>query len=127
DQRRDAGFQLYCMAINVGAFVAPLVCGTLGELYGWHYGFAAAGVGMLVGIAVYLAGSRHMPPETARLAAERPRLQAGDGRLVAALLALLAITSLFWVAQTQVWNTYPIWLRDRVDRGVLGAVMPVTW
>jgi len=128
DQRRDAGFQLYCMAINVGAFVAPLVCGTLGELYGWHYGFAAAGVGMLVGIAVYLAGSRHMPPEQARLAAhERPRLGPGDGRLIAALLALLAITALFWVAQTQVWNTYPVWLRDRVDRGVLGATIPVTW
>ncbi|WP_332769512.1 peptide MFS transporter [Phenylobacterium sp.] len=128
DQRRDAGFQLYCMAINVGAFVAPLVCGTLGELYGWHYGFAAAGVGMLVGIVVYLAGARHLPPEAPRATAEaRPGLQAGDGRLIASLLALLGLTSLFWVAQTQVWNTYPMWLRDRVDRGVFDATIPVTW
>jgi len=128
DQRRDAGFQLYCMAINVGAFVAPLVCGTLGELYGWHYGFAAAGVGMLVGIVIYLTGSRHLPPEQDRsVPDERPRLQAGDGVLIASLLALLGLTSLFWVAQTQVWNTYPVWLRDRVDRGVFDATVPVTW
>jgi POT family proton-dependent oligopeptide transporter len=128
DQRRDAGYQLYCMAINVGAFTAPLVCGTLGELWGWHYGFAAAGLGMLASVAIYVAGSRDLPAETARLAAaDRPRLSPGDGRLIAALLALLAITSLFWVAQTQVWNTYPVWLRDRVDRNLLGAVVPVTW
>ncbi|HVE77247.1 MAG TPA: peptide MFS transporter, partial [Gemmatimonadaceae bacterium] len=56
DPRRDAGFTIYYMGINTGAFLAPLVCGWLGQRVGWHYGFGAAGVGMLVGLAVYLWG-----------------------------------------------------------------------
>jgi len=44
DQRRDSGYSIYVFSINVGAFIAPLICGTLGEVYGWHYGFGAAGM-----------------------------------------------------------------------------------
>ncbi|MDN5863885.1 MAG: peptide MFS transporter [Gammaproteobacteria bacterium] len=51
--RRDAGFSIYYMGINLGALLAPLVCGTLGEKVGWHYGFAAAGVGMVIGLIWY--------------------------------------------------------------------------
>lgn len=128
DRRRDSAFTVYVTAINVGAFVAPLVCGTLGELYGWHYGFAVAGFGMLIGIGIYLAGFKYLPAETVTLAgASRPRLEAGEGRVVAALVVLLAITALFWIVQAQVWNTYPLWLRDFVDRGVSDLTMPVTW
>jgi POT family proton-dependent oligopeptide transporter len=128
DPRRDTAFSLYCMSINVGAFLAPLVCGTLGELYGWHYGFGAAGIGMLVGIAIYLSGRAHLPADVAvDPRAERPKLQPGDGRVIASLLGVLAITSLFWTAQTQVWNTYPLWVRDRVDRQLFDLTIPVTW
>lgn len=128
DRRRDRAFTVYVTAINVGAFVAPLVCGTLGELYGWHYGFAAAGVGMLVGIVIYVAGLHHLPGGAAALgAADRPSLVPGDGRIIVALVVLLAITSLFWIVQAQVWNAYPLWLRDFVDRGVLDRTVPVTW
>ena len=128
DPKRDAAFSIYCLGINLGAFVAPLVCGTLGELYGWHYGFAAAGIGMLVSMCIYLTGSRYLPaeipPATGAIA---QRLQPGDGRAVVALIAVLAFTSLYWVAQTQVWNTYALWVRDRVDRGFFGLAIPVTW
>lgn len=127
DTRRDTAFSLYCMSINVGAFLAPLVCGTLGELYGWHYGFGAAGVGMLFGIAIYLYGRDYLPPDTIVAPGERIKLQAGDGRTIAALLTVLAITGLFWTAQTQVWNTYPLWIRDHVDRELFGFAIPVTW
>lgn len=128
DPRRDTAFSLYCMSINVGAFLAPLVCGTLGELYGWHYGFGAAGVGMLIGIVIYLSGRGSLPPDVAiDRSAERPRLQPGDGRIIVSLLGVLAITSLFWTAQTQVWNTYPLWVRDRVDRQLFDLTIPVTW
>lgn len=127
DPRRDTAFSLYCMSINVGAFIAPLVCGTLGELYGWHYGFGAAGVGMLVGIAIYLQGRDHLPVDNVAAKGERVKLQPGDGRIIAALLTVLAITGLFWTAQTQVWNTYPLWIRDRVDRELFGLTIPVTW
>src|SRR5918994_2797872 len=127
DSRRDTAFSLYCMSINVGAFLAPLVCGTLGELYGWHYGFGAAGVGMLFGIAIYLYGRDHLPRDNVVAQGDRVKLQAGDGRTIAALLTVLAITGLFWTAQTQVWNTYPLWIRDHVDRELFGVAIPVTW
>ncbi|MEM8985315.1 MAG: peptide MFS transporter [Pseudomonadota bacterium] len=128
DQRRDTAFSLYVMSINVGAFVAPLVCGTLGELYGWHYGFGVAGVGMIVGLMIYLIGSGHLPKErNLKDKAVRPRLQQGDGVVIAAIILMLAITALYWTAQTQVWNTYPLWIKGRVDREVLGFLTPVTW
>ncbi|MEM0995845.1 MAG: peptide MFS transporter [Bacteroidota bacterium] len=59
DKRRDAGFTIFYMGINAGAFLAPLVCGWLGETYGWHWGFGAAGVGMLIGLVVFALGSRN--------------------------------------------------------------------
>jgi len=58
DKRRDAGFTIFYMGINLGAFLSPLVCGWLGHSYGWHYGFAAAGIGMLAGIVVFWRGDR---------------------------------------------------------------------
>lgn len=59
DNRRDAGFTIFYMGINLGAFFSPIVCGTLGEQVGWHYGFSAAGVGMVVGLLVFLWGQRY--------------------------------------------------------------------
>src|SRR3989339_1422015 len=58
DPRRDGGFTIFYMGINVGAFFSPLVCGALGEKIGWHYGFGAAGVGMVLGLAMYLWGQK---------------------------------------------------------------------
>ncbi len=58
DKRRDAGFTIFYMGINLGAFLSPLICGWLGHAYGWHYGFAAAGIGMLAGIIVFWRGDR---------------------------------------------------------------------
>ena len=56
DPKRDSGFTIFYMGINLGAMIAPLFCGYLGETYGWHYGFAAAGVGMLAGLIVFWKG-----------------------------------------------------------------------
>ena len=129
DRRRDSAYTAYCTAINVGAFIAPLVCGTLGEFYGWHYGFGAAGIGMLIGIVIYLSGAKYLPADVASTAVEaRPRMQPGDLRKVLVILLLLAITALFWTVQTQVWNTYPLWVRDQVDRSLpFGVTVLVTW
>src|SRR5947208_7177234 len=63
DHRRDRAFSIFYVGINVGAFLAPLVCGTLGEELGWHYGFAAAGVGMTIALAVYLYAVPMLPPD----------------------------------------------------------------
>src|SRR3989338_7000757 len=54
DPRRDAGFTIFYIGINLGAFFSPLVCGVIGELYGWHYGFGIAGIGMLIGLLVFI-------------------------------------------------------------------------
>jgi POT family proton-dependent oligopeptide transporter len=58
--RRDAGFSIYYMGINIGAFIGPIICGQLGEKVDWHYGFAAAGVGMVLGLIQYKHGYRHL-------------------------------------------------------------------
>lgn len=60
DPRRDAGFTIFYMGINLGAFAATLLCGYLGETFGWRYGFGVAGLGMLVGLATFLSGQRHL-------------------------------------------------------------------
>jgi proton-dependent oligopeptide transporter, POT family len=72
DARRDSGFTLFYAGINVGALFASLVCGYLGETYGWGYGFGAAGIGMLAGLMVFLSGQRYLmglaePRDPARL------------------------------------------------------------
>ena len=63
DSRRDGAFSIFYVGINVGAFFSPLVCGWLGETYGWSYGFGTAGIGMLVGLGVYLLGQKHLAPD----------------------------------------------------------------
>ncbi len=60
DSRRDAGFSIYYMGINLGAFIAPLVCGYLGQRVNWHMGFAAAGVGMVCGLVQYTLGAKYL-------------------------------------------------------------------
>ena len=88
DQRRADAFQIFYVGINVGAICAPLVCGTLGERMGWHYGFGAAGVGMLVGLAIYLAGQKHLPPDPVRQPRAR-RVRAAMSRRDLAVITLL--------------------------------------
>ncbi len=127
DRRRDDGFQFYYIGINVGAFVAPVVCGLLGAVYGWHFAFGFAGVGMLIGLVIYLAGSRHMPPDTARFRAAHATLTPPERRVILVLVALVPVMALFWIAQSQVWNVYNLWVRDHVDLSLFGWTMPVPW
>ncbi len=136
DPRRDRAYSIFYMGTNIGAFLAPLVCGTLGERVGWHYGFGAAGVGMLIGLATYLAGSSHLPPDplpirVGRLAADRRPLHRDERRAMIALFILFIPTSLFWAAYEQQGNTIALWADDYTDRtinlGVWAAEIPTTW
>jgi POT family proton-dependent oligopeptide transporter len=128
DSRRDRAFAVFYMAINGGAMLAPIVCGTLGETYGWHYGFASAGGFMLAGLAVYLAGLRHIPADTAaQQRAAAPSQAAWPFGQIAALVTVWLVAALFWTAISQGWNTYLLWVRDHVDRGAFGHIIPVTW
>lgn len=62
DPRRGSAYNIYYMGVNLGAFMAPLVCGAVGEIYGWHWGFALAGVGMAAGLTIYLMGGATCRP-----------------------------------------------------------------
>ena len=66
DNRTADAFQIYYLGISFGAFFAPLVCSSLADNVAWHWGFGAAGVGMLIGLIVYRMGRRHLPPDLAR-------------------------------------------------------------
>lgn len=128
DRRRDDAFQFYVAMLNSGAFVAPLVTGLLAKDFGWHFGFGFAGIGMLVGLAVYLGGARHLPAEPLpeQRALRRP-LAPDERRMIVALAALLPMLMMFWVAQSQVWNVYNIWARDHLDLAIGSWTMPVAW
>jgi POT family proton-dependent oligopeptide transporter len=94
DNRRDAGFSIFYMGINLGAFIAPLVCGYLGQQINWHLGFAAAGIGMTLGVIQYVLGSRNLgdagqlpaPGTPEQVAKWRRQGQLAAGVLVALVL-----------------------------------------
>ena len=131
DVRRDQAFQLFVLAINFGAIAAPLVCGTLGEKLGFHYGFAAAGIGMVIGLATYLAGRNHLPaePPRGRAAAAAPKtpISAQEWRSVVAILCLIPVFALVMVPNNQGFNVGVLWWRDFMDLNVFGFRIPVTW
>jgi POT family proton-dependent oligopeptide transporter len=135
DHRRDRAYSIFYVGINIGAFLAPLVCGTLGQEAGWHYGFAAAGVGMLIGLAIYLYALPLLPPDELQKAvaahAERKPLDRAEWRGVVALLVLFVPNTLFWATFEQMGNTIILWADGRTDRTIalfgLSAQIPTTW
>ncbi len=128
DRRRDRAFSIFYVGINLGAFLAPLVCGTLGEEFGWHYGFAAAGVGMTTGLVIYLFAAPSLPPDALGKAepSERP-LGREQWLAIGAILALMLPVSLFWGTYEQQGNTIALWADQHTDRHLFGMEIPVTW
>jgi len=131
DPRRGRAYNVYYVGINVGGFMAPLICGTLGELYGWHYGFGAAGVGMLLGLVIYVAGRDYLPrevPRHERLASTASEERRGDQRQVWLLLLGVGVAAtIFRGAYEQIGNTVALWTDVGVDRAWGGMVIPMTW
>lgn len=124
DPRSSNAYNIYYIGINFGAFLAPLVCGTLGETYGWHWGFAAAGVGMLTSLVIYISGHRYLPQESPRAS---PVSQAGKpvDRAVMQrfgfLIGVAAIVVIFRGAYEQVGNTIALWAEEGVNRHVTAS------
>ena len=128
DPRRGWAFNVYYVGINIGGFLAPLVCGTLGEVYGWHYGFGAAGIGMVAGLSIYIAGGRYLPPELPRAQVQRAVVRWSDHRRVfMVLLAVGLAVTVFRGAYEQVGNTVALWADSGVDRVVGTMTIPGTW
>ena len=129
DPRLASAYNVYYVGINLGAFLAPFVCGTLGEVYGWHWGFAAAGIGMLIGLATYLAGLRYLPAEPARGRAAPTRVRAaGDRKRFLLLFGIMAVVIIFRGAYEQNGNTIALWTDSGVDRHLNAHLsIPLTW
>jgi POT family proton-dependent oligopeptide transporter len=130
DPRRADAFQIYYLAINAGVIVAPLVVGTLGEVYGWHYGFGAAGVGMLLGLMIYRSGRRWLPADPLRAheaSASRPRLTRNERAAVILLVLLLPVLAVGIVGNQEIFNAYMLWAPAHIDLVFFGRTMPTTW
>jgi len=129
DPRRGWAYNVYYVGINIGGFLAPLVCGTLGEFYGWHWGFGAAGVGMLTGLLVYVFGARYLPHQE-RIARNAPQPPASARSQRATFVLLFAIgvaVTVFRGAYEQVGNTVALWADIGIERTTSLLTIPMTW
>ncbi len=134
DDRRDRAYLIFYMGVNLGAFFSPLVCGTLGQKVGWHWGFGAAGIGMLIGLLVYHFGRKHLPesPREKIVAAESKDktyapLNKDDYKRLLALVLVCAVTVMFWGIYEQQGNTLQIFADEKANWGLFGWEMPSTW
>ena len=133
DPRRDGAFTIFYMGINLGAFICNLVCGTLATIYGWHYGFAAAGVGLVIGLITYAFGGKYLAPEKPREAKKADVASAGpltseDWVKVGALILLCGLNIAFWAVYEQQGNTMQTWADTQTNwPTILGFAIPPNW
>jgi len=132
DLRRANAFQIYMFGIQIAVIISPLVCGTLGQKVGWHWGFGAAGVGMVIGLIVYLSGRRHLPPEPPlrrKAASSEPKapFSPRDVRAMVVLVALLPVLAMAVVGNQQIGNAYLLWGDAHYQLEFFGKTMPVSW
>ena len=139
DARRDAGFSIFYMGINLGAFLGPLIAGYLAQRVDWHLGFACAGVGMALGLVQYIVGKERLRPALTQLASQtkpepsQPGSAPGLGftpaewKRLAAVVVLFVFAALFWGAYEQGGSTLNLFA-DRYTRlEVLGFSFPSSW
>jgi proton-dependent oligopeptide transporter, POT family len=131
DNRRADAFQIFYLGINAGVIASPLIVGTLGEKVSWHWGFGAAGVGMLIGLAIYVAGQRHLPEDPpilcgAAAVAKIPLTRSEWGRTIA-LILLIPVLAIGIVPNNQIFNAYLVWGDKSFDLDFFGTKLPTTW
>ena len=137
DDRRDSGFTIFYIGINIGAFLSALIVGGIGQTWGWHYGFGLAGIGMLVGQIVYIWGQKYLkgvgeatkdasPEEMA--AKKRPLTQVEKDRMIVMFLSFLLII-VFWGAFEQAGGLMNVYAEQKTDRviGFLNWEVPASW
>jgi POT family proton-dependent oligopeptide transporter len=141
DPRRDAGFSIFYMGINLGALIGPLVAGYIAERIDWHLGFGCAAVGMLFGIIQYAAGKKRLQPALDRIAAQ-PRAksspdapaaaaqtasQTSEWKRISAIIVLFLFAILFWGGYEQAGSTLNLFA-DRYTRlEMFGFSFPASW
>jgi POT family proton-dependent oligopeptide transporter len=130
DTRRQDGFMLFYMGINLGGFAAPYGAGTLGERAGWSWGFLVAGIGMLVGLVLFLWLAQGRFAKFIRPAARRDRdAEASLWREPGTRLVLVMVffTAIYMIGQQTYGGVMNLYVRDRVAKTILGFDVPTTW
>jgi POT family proton-dependent oligopeptide transporter len=151
DERRDAGFSIFYMGINLGAFIGPIIAGWLAQKVDWHAGFACAGVGMLIGVIQYVLGKERLRPawagapggpparsigfvapergpESVGAAAASPaRFTRAEWMRMLAVCVFFVFAALFWGAYEQAASTLALFADQKVDRVLLGWTIPSSW
>jgi POT family proton-dependent oligopeptide transporter len=136
DIRRDKGFTIFYIGINIGAFLAAIVVGYVGEVHGWHYGFGLAGIGMALGLIQYVAGQKHLkhvgnyigtsenPEEKA--ASKRPLTKIEKDRIIVLFISFLLVI-VFWGAFEQAGGLMNVYAKEKTNRMLMGWEVPASW
>jgi POT family proton-dependent oligopeptide transporter len=135
DPRRDSGFSLFYMGINLGAMLAPLVCSYLGQRINWHLGFAAAGVGMVLGLVQYVAhrkrlesvGGRPQRKAASKLEIPKQPLTSLERNRLMVIAVLFFFSILFWTAFEQSGSSFNLFADRHTNNSVLGFSFPSGW
>ena len=133
DARRDAGFSIFYMGINLGAFIGPIIAGALAQKVDWHLGFACAGVGMTLGLIQYVLGRERLQPALQRVAVRAQSATPGLGftreewARMGAVLVFFVFAALFWAAYEQAASTLNLFADKYADRTVFGWTVPTSW
>ena len=133
DPRRDSGFTIFYIGINIGAATAPLLIGYIGEVYGWHYGFGLAGVGMMIGQAIYLWGQKYLKDVGNFIPASKlegtktnkPLTKIDKDRVIVLLISFI-IVIVFWAAYEQAGGLMNIYTHDKINRVIFGFEIPAS-
>ncbi len=136
DERRDKGFTIFYIGINIGAFLAALVVGAVGEKIGWHYGFGLAGIGMAVAQIIYVWGQRYLAgigdlikkaKDTARKNIHnQPLTKEEKDRIIVIIISFL-IVIVFWGAFEQAGGLMNIYTKEKINRVLFGFEVPASW
>ncbi len=136
DIRRDKGFTIFYIGINVGAFLASLIVGYVGEKIGWHYGFGLAGIGMALGMITYYFGQKYLSHvgnsinksanKDQKELMKKPLTSIEKDRIKVLLISFLIII-VFWGAFEQAGGLLNIYAKEKINRVILGWTMPASW
>jgi len=136
DIRRDKGFTIFYIGINVGAFLSSLIVGYVGEVYGWHYGFGLAGIGMFLGILQYVLGQKYLKEvgnflgdsqnEQEKALLKKPLTKIEKDRVLVLMISFLLVI-VFWGAFEQAGGLMNIFTMEKTDRMLMGWLIPASW
>ncbi len=132
DPRRDRAYSIFYVGINVGALIAPLVCGLIAQRYGWPAAFATGGVGMVIGVVISVVGGRRVPV-SALIRKEARAMSASDAgsaesrKRLGLLVMLGVLLAAFFAVFEQLGNAFSLFVRDYVDNTIRGRPIPVPW